>query len=89
MSLTFELNEELVKRVEEWDNPVTGHKCTAQLRNKDNVVYKYGGVINNRLEYRIIPTTLGNHITVTCSACKSELVLSNPLSNLDDMLNEY
>jgi hypothetical protein len=68
----FELSEEQIKQVKDWDNPKTGHKCKLKPNDFSD---KYCGAVGGHLNYTFIPTGIGVFIEVKC-VCGEKLDIS-------------
>lgn len=88
MGMIFEITDEELKRIEAWDDPVTGHKCTARVLKSGDKFYKYKGAIDDRLTYEFAPTSICELGTVKCCSCKEEFDFKSPLSFMVDWINE-
>lgn len=80
MSLKFQLDDDQVKRITEWDDPVLGHPCTVKLNKVDGRIVKDAYSADDRLTYIFTPTNMGDIVVVRCDICNQELVVTNPLS---------
>lgn len=71
--MKFELSEEQIQQVKEWDNPKTGHKCSLKPNDYSE---KYCGAVGGHLKYTFIPTSIGTFVEVKC-ACGEMLDISD------------
>lgn len=69
--MDFKLSEEQVKKIEEWDDALNGHKCNARIEVSliDDRAWKHTGTIGGHLQYMFTPNSIGQSQKVKCLCC--------------------